>query len=544
MPGFPRAGVLLAARRRTLVNTAWRAGRERRAWTVIAAILVIGWVTASHGVAVGVLGLGRVSARSLDADVAGVLVMLCGFTGMTSVTFTLSSLYFSRDLDLLHSSPLPARSILLTRMVAQLSLGVVLGLIIAGPTVVAFLQIQTALMAAPVILVTVTALVAIVLAGATTFTVFALWLIPARYIRSAGGLVVTVTAFLYAGINVFLRGTDVVSGAATTGATLHVERFGGQLGTAEWSPIGWATMSISDALRGDGLAALVPTLVIALLGAVLVPVAARAAEQAYLVGYQRNASATPGRRQQGRLRRGPIRRRRLPRFALIVGKDLRQIRRDASQLGQLVLPLMIFVFYIGRPTAAGPPAPGAVPRWFFPSLMAAFSGLFSSSGIALRGVGSEGPNMWLLRASPLPVRQLVLAKYVVGWVLASIMGLLLLWIGELRAGASAAELVLATGQLLIIAAGLAGIATGLGAIRPRLDWTDPRRAVGLGVTLSFLAVGSTYITIAFIVLLTPYALQAGAAGAAVGVGVLAAIAAGATATALAAGGRRLAQVEV
>ena len=49
--------------------------------------------------------------------------------------------------------------------------------------------------------------------------------------------------------------------------------------------------------------------------------------------------------------------------------------------------------------------------------------------------------------------------------------------------------------LVICVLGLSALATGMGAIWPRLDWTDPRRAVGIWLAVVFMMVGAAYIAI-------------------------------------------------
>jgi hypothetical protein len=78
-------------------------------------------------------------------------------------------------------------------------------------------------------------------------------------------------------------------------------------------------------------------------------------------------------------------------------------------------------------------------------------------------------------------------------------------------------------------------------MRPRLDWTDPRRAVGIGTSLAFLGIGASYLTICFVCLAVPYAALPGSSLAIalgdIGLLVVAGVAGGA---ALVGGGRRLA----
>ena len=114
----------------------------------------------------------------------------------------------------------------------------------------------------------------------------------------------------------------------------------------------------------------------------------------------------------------------------------------------------------------------------------------------------------MLRSAPIEVDTVLRAKLAVGFGVAAPLGLTLLWVGALRAGASPLHALAASGRLLTVIAGLVALATGLGAVRPRLDWTDPRRSVGLGLSLLFMALGSAYLGLCFVILGLPYSRSA------------------------------------
>jgi hypothetical protein len=57
--------------------------------------------------------------------------------------------------------------------------------------------------------------------------------------------------------------------------------------------------------------------------------------------------------------------------------------------------------------------------------------------------------------------------------------------------------------LVLCVTGLTALATGLGAIWPRLDWSDPRRATGIWLSVVFLVLGSSYIATCMVALTVP-----------------------------------------
>jgi hypothetical protein len=212
-----------------------------------------------------------------------------------------------------------------------------------------------------------------------------------------------------------------------------------------------------------------------------------------------------------------------------------------------VLPIALFALYIAAPGQA-PSAAGAsvrLPGWFGVALSAGFASLFAASGVALRGIGAEGGRLWLLRSAPVRAGQVLAAKFSVGLGVAAGLGVALLVAGGLREHTAPGQLALAVARLLVVTAGLVGLATGLGAIRPRLDWTDPRRSVGLGQSLGFMSLGSLYLAVCFILLALPYAHQRdGAPGVTLGDAGLIALAGGSAWLALRVGVARLRSIEL
>ena len=518
---------LLLNRARMLFNGAFRDTRERRGWAVFVVLFVLGGMVLAFRFAQRILGFGGAVPADLGTPVAGLLTLLGGFVAATSITFALSSLYFARDLDLLHTAPMRARLIVLSRLYSQLGLGLGMGCVLAGPPLFAFLIAVHQVAVLPLVAVLVMGSITAPLALGTAIVVAALRLVPARFARDAGGFVVTLAFFLIAAVNLVLRGP---SGITSEPSALPLTSLGTSPLAGAWSPVGWASRGVVAAVHGDIGTAALWTLPVLLTLLVLPPLCAVAVERAYVIGFQRNAVAGIGRSRTRERGRSATPQRGNPAvWRVILAKDLRQIRRDPSQLGQLALPLVLFALYLGSPGHAGLSA-SALPWWYLLSLNAAFASLLFATNIALRGVGSEGPRMWLLRLPPVRSRAILGAKYAAGFTVAAIPGTILLWVGAARAGHTGTDLLGPTVRLVVMIAGVVAIAVGLGALRPRLDWTDPRRAVGIGTTIVYLVGGALYLTTAYILMGLPYALRIdpwfGDAGLLLLTGVIAALALG------------------
>lgn len=544
--GYRPVPRLLGARGRMAVNACLRAGPEQRGRTLILGTLALAWWLGTHHLAADLLGAGAPSPATLEPSLAAALATLCGVVAVTSVSFAISGLYFARDLEMLLVAPVAPRAVLLAKLCVQLVTGVGIAALLAGPWLVAYLSAVGALAALPVVALAAAALAALPLAAGTAATIVTVRVMPARRVRDAAALLVTGTVFTVTAVNVVLRTPDGMHSTSPLGLDAPGR---GRVADLAWLPTGWASRAVVAAVRGELATAALLTLLLAAAGAVALLLVSRLGEAAFVAGHQRSAEAGAGRcrrRAGARLRPGGDGGPRTV-WLSIARKDLRELRRDASQLGQLVLPVALFALYIAvpgqAPTAAA--ATARLPAWFSVALTAGFASLFAASGVALRGVGAEGSRLWLLRTAPVRTGQVLLAKFAVGLAVAAGLGLGLLVVGGLREHLTAAAIGLAGVRLLVIVAGLVALATGLGAVRPRLDWTDPRRSVGIGQSLGFLALGSGYLAVCFTVLALPYAhASPGAGSLTAGDAGVVAIAAGTAWLALRTGVARLRSIEL
>jgi len=500
-------GILLRARLRMVTNAAFRQSRERRGWTLIVGVLILGAVVAFYRFANVIFAVDAPTIGRQTEVVTGALTLLGGFVAVTSITFALSSLYFAKDLDTLLSTPLPPRAVILTRIYSQLALGLTLGALFGGPPLVAYLNSLGRLWTLPLVAIVVLSFAALPMVLATVVTIVALRLVPARYVRDSGGLVVTVAVFLVAAINLVVRGTQAFTSVHVS--ALPFDKIGQGVTGSEFSPAHWGAESVVSATQGNLSSSIAWALPLVSLAVVLPLLFSRLVEGAYLSGYQRNSTASRGNVTRGARSQRKRSTRAAPIWLLLASKDLRQIRRDPSQIGQLALPLVLFALYLGTPGRA-PTGGGTLPSWFFVALTSTFASLLFAANIALRGVGIEGQKMWILKICPFNPRQLLASKYASGFVVAAIPAGVLFLVGEWTVHASLLQLVLPLLRVAVLIATIVGIAVGLGAIHPRLDWTDPRRAVGIGTTLGYLALGASYLTGSFILLGLPYAFGNGA----------------------------------
>lgn len=504
--GLWRATWLLTlARARMVSNTVVYWCRERRAAAAALCLLALFGVYCSFSFAGLIFGLTTPTTGQMQAIAAGILVMLAGFTTATSITFALSSLFFARDLEFLLKSPIPPGAVVMSRVLTQLGLGAGIGILLVLPPFFAFGISAGHFGAVIPAAIAVFVMATIFLNLATLFVLVVVRLIPARYIRDAGAIVVTLSVFAIAAVNLFVRGGDILNGQIS--GNLDPSRYGAGLASSPWQPVGWTARIVTELLTSNQGAAILWSIPLIGVAAITFFAVFLAGQQLYVSGYQRNAGAQPKRRRHRQASGQISNRTNNPAWQTLFQKDWREIRRDPSQMGQLIMPLLLFALYIGSPGHnPGEFADPVLPHWYGAALTAAFASLFSASGIALRGVGTEGMRFWIIRSAPVSARSLMLAKWAVGFVVACGLGAVLLLIGEWKAGLSVWDGALVMVTFALVICGLIGLASGLGALRPRLDWTDPRRAVSIGITILFLLIGSVYLLVCFVALALPYVL--------------------------------------
>ncbi|HUY25282.1 MAG TPA: hypothetical protein VMV09_08280 [Candidatus Saccharimonadales bacterium] len=539
VPSAPRqVRSLLASNGRALWNAAWHRGRARRlAVTFGSALGVLLWVSAIPIIAALLRGSLQASPHRLLTTVTGGLVLLSGFTLVTSVSFAVASAYFAKDIEWLLTVPISSRGTLAHRLASQLVLGVGVGAALLGPVLVAAAAVTGSLPLLPIAVIGLVALLAAPVAVGLLLVVVAVRIVPASRVRDGAAALVCLVGFGLAALGI--AGHAQGQGLGWAGA---VNSLGSGWMNSVWFPPAWAARVVTMTWRGDAVSAamwLVPLLLLALL---TVAGVLWITGPLHREGWARAQLAPPLRRRHSASWR------RVPPMVALLRKDIRNLRRDPVQLSQLILPLALFAVYLLAPqSGAGSRSLFQnFPLWYGPLTTSTFASLFVASGIGLRAVGTEGRQFWCLRSAPLRAWDLLLGKLALPTLLAVGAGLVLMWAGELRLHVPLAQMGFSAILLILCVTGLTALATGLGAIWPRLDWSDPRRATGIWLSVVFLILGSTYIATCMVALTVPLVVtQLGTVGSDVAATAACAFCAGvAGAVALRLGYVRLQRIEL
>jgi ABC-2 type transport system permease protein len=164
---------------------------------------------------------------------------------------------------------------------------------------------------------------------------------------------------------------------------------------------------------------------------------------------------------------GPLRRE-------LVLKELRVFARDSTQWSQLVLLAVLLVVYVANVRYLPLNGEGltALLRNLIPFLNLALAG-FVLASIAARfvfpSVSLEGRALWLLRSSPLPVRELLWAKFWVGAVPLLVLALLLVGATNVMLRVQPFVHAVSLASITALVFPLTALALSYGTFYPRFD---------------------------------------------------------------------------
>jgi ABC-2 type transport system permease protein len=158
----------------------------------------------------------------------------------------------------------------------------------------------------------------------------------------------------------------------------------------------------------------------------------------------------------------------------LVMKEIRVFFRDTTQWSQLILLAVLVVVYVFNIKFL--PLTGEGITFFIvnlvPFLNLALAGFVLASVSArfiFPGVSLEGRTWWLLRASPLAIRELLWSKFWVGTVPLLVLALAIVGVTNSLLHVSAFMFAVSTFTIALMTFALAGLAIGFGTIFPRFE---------------------------------------------------------------------------
>ncbi|MFN8559025.1 MAG: hypothetical protein U0531_17350 [Dehalococcoidia bacterium] len=460
------------------------------------------------------------------------MVMMLVFTMVGPI---LHQLYMAADLDLLLAAPVPIRGLFAVKLAEGMFVGELIGLMqigaVAGYGLARREPPAFFLAAVPVLALLVLLVTALCMVGIMVFMRF----IPIGRMR--GLLTLAVTGF---GTLIWLMFQAISPGRARDAAAglepvLH--RFDQQ---AWWAPTTWAANTLLAVGRGRWVVAALNLALLAAVVTAAVAVAYAVFRYTFYVNQGRARDIAP---RRTRARAGRL----LPRLVrplppamrAIIVKDARILVRDLRLLSGLIFPLVMFGFFsfrISGPDAGadGLPADAHFWRSLLPVLLIPF---FFCGNLSLVAFGQEGRSFHVLRAAPVRMEVLVMAKFLVSFVLIGAVTVVVVLALGLAQGGSPGQVALALVMAAWLTAGAVLANIAVGALAPKFESDNPQRSVGfagwlLGSLLSLLFLGASGALFGWPVLLALDAIEVTVATAVVVTTLLAAVVLGAVAVIL------------
>jgi ABC-2 type transport system permease protein len=504
-----------------------RAKTIRKIFTILIGLLLIGFFAGS--LVLTILALKYLESPAflesgLDltsiVDAIPVLIVSVSFIVilMTSFGVLLQALYLAHDMDFLLAAPIPIKAVFLTKLIqAILSNLVIIG--VFGIPVLFGMGVSGKyhLLYFPLVLV-VLAFLSLSAAGIASLLVMAVVRIfPAKRVAEVLAFVGAVISITLSQIGNFTRG----SGLGTITAE-QISKGNGVLSTLRsgWSPLSWAGQALVDMGEGRWLSGtFFLLLTLGLCGGVFW-LALNGAQHLYYSGWASVQTGTQRKktaRATGQYEKKSIKADFLQRFLpsqvrAILVKDFLELRRDLRNMSQVVTPMILGILYsvmILRSGGNPPAGQGEAPQIFMEVLrtammygsvgIALFVGSSLLSRLALMSFSMEGKSYWIIKTSPVKVKNLILGKFLIAYLPSLSLGwLFLMGIAVLQK----TRLVIVLYGFPVVAfvfAGMVGINLAFGIRGAKFNWSDPRKMAG-GVAVFFGGLASLFYLLLCLIL--------------------------------------------
>ncbi len=422
-------------------------------------------------------GLGDLLALRL---LSMVLLTFFSILVFSNVVTSLSTFYLSGELDILHSSPIRIESIYRAKFIETLIDSSWMTLIYGLPVFIAY--------------------GAVFKAGSSYFAGLLLTIVPFLIIPAAIGIIVTmllVSAFparrardilVLLGLLLFvvlyilfrmLRPEQLVDPDAFPTLVQYLTAMRGPV--SPLLPSSWASDALGPLLRknaGDALFFLLMLWSTALAGIVI---AEWVCGKIYYAGWSRSQEGKKARLSRSRAADLFFRLAVLPfrgTMRAIVLKDIKLFFRDTSQWSQLFLLLALTVVYIYSfkllPLERSP-----LPTIYIQNLISFLNlGMvgFVTSAVAVRfvfpAVSLEGESFWIVRSSPLPLKDFLWAKFWSSVLPLLVLAEVLIVLSNILLKVSGLMMIIGVATVFLMTIGIAALGVGMGAAFPRFRYEN------------------------------------------------------------------------
>lgn len=442
----------------------------------------------------GIEDIGDILALKLLSMIVIVCFALLLFS---SILTSLSKLYLSRDLLLVHSLPVPRHRLFLARW---LDSTVDSGWMVVLFTLPVFLAYGIVFEAGPAYygatLFSLTALALVASALSALAVMIGVILVPAGRMRSIVvvlGVLLFVTLYLAVRLS---RPEQLVNPEVFESVLAYVASL--QAPVSPLLPSTWAYDSIRTALAGSGASSLFHAALAGSGVVALVCLLAVSAETLYFKGFSRTQVASVrifrGRGISERIFRclpGPAR-------AFTV-KEIKSFLRDQAQWSQLFLIAALVVIYIYN-FAALPLERSPIQTVYLQNLLSFLNmalALFVLTAVTARfaypAVSLEREAFWLVKTSPLSLRAFILIKFFIYCVPLLVLTEILIAGTNLLLDVTPFMMALSTVTVFFLVPGIVALGIGLGAAYPDFKAENPAQTVTSFGGLVFMIACAAYI---------------------------------------------------
>lgn len=456
--------------------------------------------------------LGRILASKL---LALLFLLWLSFLVFSALLTAVSQVFLARDLPLWVAAPIPLRRLFRVKLAEVAGLASWTGVFLAFPVWVAYgtvfgagLDYYLALVGAVAACIVIAAAIGL-LVGVALVNLF-----PARRARDLLSLVALVGLVGMVVILRALRPEDLVRPEDFGTWAEYLVSLSNP--TLPWLPSYWAARILAETLEIHGPAHWevvgVYTGLLAAAAAAFGLAAAVVFRAMFRTGFSKSQEASAARWTRRSWWRSSVVAVARPfpiRVRALLFKDAAAFFRDPSQWSQLLLLLAVVAVYLYNVRVL-PLDPGGGTGWFLRNLLAflnvALVGLVASALAArfvLPGVSLEGDTLWLLRASPLTVRELLWAKFWSGFVPMVVVAESLVLFSNVYLDTTMMMSVLSVVAVLFLSAAIVGLAVGLGAAHPRFDAVDGGQVTAGYAGFLFMVLSASLVLVSVTVLAWP-----------------------------------------
>ena len=462
----------ISARARPLGKTENRAGRLILFFIVGGAFwaFVFGMLYRLLSYFRGIPEIGALLAGKL---LAVMFVSLFGILILSNVVTALSSFFLAKDLDLLVAAPVDWLRLYGAKLLETTAHSSWMVVLIATPILTAYGISYSGGFLYPLVAVALMLpFLFIPAALGSALTLLLVNIFPARRTRDILSVIAILAA---AGVVLLFRLVRPERLARPEGFRSLVEFISLlRAPTASWMPSEWAAQGIMGWLRQDP--ELLPFYMLWSTAAVAIVLGAVLHRFMYSRGFSKSQESGQRWVRQGAIGRrvakmltpwGVMRRE-------LVLKEMRVFFRDTTQWSQLILLTVLVVVYVFNIKFLPLRGEGVT---FFLQNVIPFVNLilagFVLASIAARfifpGISLEGRTLWLLRSSPLEMRQLLWSKFWVGTAPLLVLALGLVFATDVLLEVSGFMMAVSVFTITMLTFAIAGLALGFGALFPKFN---------------------------------------------------------------------------